>query len=438
MGSVKLKDLKAYVRYDGSGRVVSGSLVFRKKKPKNGRWVEIPKNLCCNDNPNSTTTTTTQGGGGNTPTAWVTYIAGNQENACAQTSGWSFVLYTAGSTLGAGVVLYTDAALTTEFNSYQYASILYNNGTLYQLSDLPGDGTIVNVIGACPTTTTTTTTSAPTLRVAPDSITACSGGGTVITNYTFTGGTTICNSTMITSNDFMSFSPGTQYISDGVNTVVVNISGFGSPYAYPDGECVSCPTTTTTTTLSFGNAGFVSNGITAVCNMQGQFNLPLTIDPNACSNGGITLNVGTYPDYGIPNGSTIYINLQDGNVIQVQTFGSSQMSYGCTSCQTTTTTTTFDPFATTTTTTTFNPPQVVAVENQRWGNTANDACTGVNPPTTFYTTGPLQSGVYIQDGNVLYLDQLLTQPVQYPYIVSPGITRLLDCNNGVLSNQRNC
>lgn len=43
MGSVKLKDLKAFVRYDGSGRVVAGSLVFRKKKPKNGRWVEITK-----------------------------------------------------------------------------------------------------------------------------------------------------------------------------------------------------------------------------------------------------------------------------------------------------------------------------------------------------------------------------------------------------------
>lgn len=62
MGSVKLKDLKAFVRYDGSGRVVSGSLVFRKKKPKNGRWGEITKNLCCTDS-GSTTTTTTSGGG---------------------------------------------------------------------------------------------------------------------------------------------------------------------------------------------------------------------------------------------------------------------------------------------------------------------------------------------------------------------------------------
>lgn len=59
MGSVKFKDLKAYVRYDGNGRVVAGSMVFRKKKPKNGRWYEISSNLCCNPGGNSTTTTTT-------------------------------------------------------------------------------------------------------------------------------------------------------------------------------------------------------------------------------------------------------------------------------------------------------------------------------------------------------------------------------------------
>ena len=59
MGNVKFKELKAFVRYDGSGRVVSGSLVFRKNKPKNGRWVEITKNQCCTGTPSSSTTTTT-------------------------------------------------------------------------------------------------------------------------------------------------------------------------------------------------------------------------------------------------------------------------------------------------------------------------------------------------------------------------------------------
>lgn len=116
MGSVKLKDLKAFVRYDGSGRVVSGSLVFRKKKPKNGRWGEITKNLCCNENPSSTTTTTTQGGG-NTPTAFIQQYYINATNACFSTTDGDFVVYSASSTLSVGSTVFTDAALTTPLNA---------------------------------------------------------------------------------------------------------------------------------------------------------------------------------------------------------------------------------------------------------------------------------------------------------------------------------
>jgi hypothetical protein len=56
MGGDNRKDLKAYVRYDGSGRVVAGSLILRRKMPKVGKWVEIPAYECCN--PTTTTTTT--------------------------------------------------------------------------------------------------------------------------------------------------------------------------------------------------------------------------------------------------------------------------------------------------------------------------------------------------------------------------------------------
>jgi len=55
MGSNK-RDLKAYVRFDGSGRVVPGSLVLRRKMPKIGKWQEIVGYECCN--PTTTTTTT--------------------------------------------------------------------------------------------------------------------------------------------------------------------------------------------------------------------------------------------------------------------------------------------------------------------------------------------------------------------------------------------
>lgn len=56
MGSLDRK-LKAYVRFDGQGRVVAGSLVLRRKMPKVGKWMEIQAYECCN--PTTTTSTTT-------------------------------------------------------------------------------------------------------------------------------------------------------------------------------------------------------------------------------------------------------------------------------------------------------------------------------------------------------------------------------------------
>jgi hypothetical protein len=50
------RELKAFVRFDGSGRIVAGSLVLRKQKPRVGKWQEIIAYECCNE---TTTTTTT-------------------------------------------------------------------------------------------------------------------------------------------------------------------------------------------------------------------------------------------------------------------------------------------------------------------------------------------------------------------------------------------
>lgn len=48
--------LKAFVRWDGQGRVIAGSLVLRQSKPKVGNWQEITAYECCN--PTTTTSTT--------------------------------------------------------------------------------------------------------------------------------------------------------------------------------------------------------------------------------------------------------------------------------------------------------------------------------------------------------------------------------------------
>lgn len=58
------KRLKAFVRYDGSGRVISSSLILAANKPKVGNWKEVNAYECCNVNPNCVTFTTTIAPGG--------------------------------------------------------------------------------------------------------------------------------------------------------------------------------------------------------------------------------------------------------------------------------------------------------------------------------------------------------------------------------------
>lgn len=42
---------KAYVRYDGTGRVIPGSLILNRFKPAVGNWSEIAAYECCNEAP---------------------------------------------------------------------------------------------------------------------------------------------------------------------------------------------------------------------------------------------------------------------------------------------------------------------------------------------------------------------------------------------------
>jgi len=103
--------LKAWVRYDGTGRVIAGGPILQRFKPAVGNWVEINANECCNDIPPTTTTTTTQGGGG-TPTAFIKFIFNDGTAACTTTVQGNLLFYSASTTLGVGVAIFTDAALT--------------------------------------------------------------------------------------------------------------------------------------------------------------------------------------------------------------------------------------------------------------------------------------------------------------------------------------
>jgi hypothetical protein len=245
--------LKAFVRFDGSGRVIPSSLILQKSKPKVGNWKEINATECCNGTP-TTTTTTTNNGSATTRFGQIT----NSGNP----STWA---WNACNGFGSSIIVYTD----TNVSPIPAGTILYSNSSL---------------------------------------------------------------STMIPySNGAISIDGRVYEIQNGATNPLGGT-----------GQNCSGITTTTTTTYSgiFYNAGYSNDGPTAVCNNAGPFSLPLIVDPNACSNGGITLAYGTYSDFGINNGSTIYVNLNNGNVIQLNIFGSSQMSFGCTSCGGTTTTTT--------------------------------------------------------------------------------------------------
>jgi hypothetical protein len=50
------RDLKAYIRYDVTGKVVPSSVILARKMPKVGKWVEISAYECCG----TTTSTTTE------------------------------------------------------------------------------------------------------------------------------------------------------------------------------------------------------------------------------------------------------------------------------------------------------------------------------------------------------------------------------------------
>ena len=75
------RPLKAYVRFDGTGRIVPSSLILRRKKPKVGKWVEIPAYECCNYVPTTTTTSSSTSTSTTTTTTTATPTTTTKTNA---------------------------------------------------------------------------------------------------------------------------------------------------------------------------------------------------------------------------------------------------------------------------------------------------------------------------------------------------------------------
>lgn len=58
MATIDKRNLKLFIRFDGSGRAIPGSTIWRKNMPKVGKWEEITGYQCCNYSSTTTTTTT--------------------------------------------------------------------------------------------------------------------------------------------------------------------------------------------------------------------------------------------------------------------------------------------------------------------------------------------------------------------------------------------
>lgn len=132
--------LKAFVRFDGSGRVIPSSLILQKSKPKVGNWKEINATECCNGTPTTTTSSssTSTSTSTSTTTSTTTISVGqesaignfNSVDACAGTGNSLTVYYNNSTPLGVGTALYTDSGLTSPYSPGAFPS---GNGTYLRI-----------------------------------------------------------------------------------------------------------------------------------------------------------------------------------------------------------------------------------------------------------------------------------------------------------------
>lgn len=111
--------LKAFVRIDGTGKVIPGGPIFQASKPKVGKWREINVKECCNYVPGSTTTTTST----STSTTTTTTTSGgstqylkaywlNIGDACTTTTQGELTVYSSSPTFGPGISVFINPQLT--------------------------------------------------------------------------------------------------------------------------------------------------------------------------------------------------------------------------------------------------------------------------------------------------------------------------------------
>jgi hypothetical protein len=138
MSNYGKKDLKSFVRVDASGRVVAGSLVLRRAKPKNGKWKEIQTY------PGSDPT------GGATVKVFVMADVGvaDHATACASEAAVSSHYFRGPDQIPTvGSVVYTDALGEVPVNS---DGLFFHNSNVAGVGySLEITGSVITLITAC-------------------------------------------------------------------------------------------------------------------------------------------------------------------------------------------------------------------------------------------------------------------------------------------------
>lgn len=256
--------LKAYVQIDSTGRVVSGTPVFRTSKPKSGLWREIPlyyrgENTTTTSTTTVVPTTTTTSSSTSTTTTVIpttttttslipgtttTTTTGAAVNiisavgsfsafdACAGT-GNGLILYYSGI-LGNGTALYNDSGLTSPYNPGSFPS---GNGNYLRIYFQAEDqvctmsGNVIQSYTPCSGITTTTTT---TTIVEPTTTTTT----TVVeptTTTTTVAPTTTTTTTALPPLDFTLFSSCIDVPQDNPSISTSNYVGTSTGFVYTSG-----------------------------------------------------------------------------------------------------------------------------------------------------------------------------------------------------------
>ena len=145
--------LPAFVRFDGSGRIISSSLIVQAFKPAVGNYVEIDAKECCNYTTTTTTTVAPTTTTSTTSAPVYSFLVRRNNTGPCQSQPFT-TIYSNSNVLAGGVSVYNDINLTSPISVFTHICDCVNS---IDYTVLVGNTLSPGVLSICITTTTTTT-----------------------------------------------------------------------------------------------------------------------------------------------------------------------------------------------------------------------------------------------------------------------------------------